>query len=295
MNLPVSRTHGVLPAELNRDQIALVKRTFCAGATDDELALYLHQCKARGFDPMGGQMYAIKRWDSAAKRDVMTYQMGYAGLLSIAHSTNEMNGFSDTQWCDGEGTWHDEWTSSDPPVAARATVHRKGHDHGYKGVARFEAFVARKKDGDPNTFWRDKADIMLMKCAKSLALREAFPLELQGIYSDEEMQHARRERPDGVEVEQKWDVRPERQRPVQARDENGVLRMQAGVANHCALCDEAIAVGEDIGFREESPQGRQAVHWTCYQARLEELGRATDGDNEPEDAAIEEPETEVQG
>ena len=171
-------------------EVALLKRTICQDATDEELSMFIQNCKRYGLDPFTGQIHAVKRWDSNAGREVLNVQVGIDGFRLIADRTGRWDGTLGPYWCGQDGEWTDVWLSDDYPSAAKVGVLRADFSEPRWGIARWGAYVATKKGGDPNYMWRKMPAHMLAKCAEALALRSAFPNDLSGLYTDAEMGQA---------------------------------------------------------------------------------------------------------
>ncbi|MGW8988683.1 phage recombination protein Bet [Streptomyces zhihengii] len=167
-----------------------------------ELSGFLHLCQRTGLDPFSRQIYLIGRYSKKDGRDVYTPQTGIDGYRVIAQrvtaQTSGTYGYEDFLWCDKDGRWRDVWLPDAPPAAAKVTVIRNGQR--FSAVARFSEYVQTFPDGNPKGLWAKMPAGQIAKCAEALALRKAFPHDLAGVYTAEEMEQV--DNPAPAEVQQ---------------------------------------------------------------------------------------------
>lgn len=182
--------------EFTQQQMTALESLGVEGAMPAEVAMFFDQCQRTGLSPWARQIYMIGRWDSRLRRKKYQVQVAIDGFRLIAERTGEYEGQTEPQWCGPDGQWRDVWLDVQPPAAARVGVWRKGFREPAYGVARLAAYMPTTKEGRPSGMWSSMSDVMLAKCAESLALRKAFPMELSGLYTGDEMQQADQSRPE---------------------------------------------------------------------------------------------------
>lgn len=174
-------------------QVAALRQIGVQNASNADLAVFFHTCKRTGLDPFARQVYMIARGGK------QTMQTGIDGLRLVAQRTAERTretfGYEDTMWADDAGVWHDMWLGEGKPAAAKVTVVRNGQ--------RFPAVAMYREYAQTSPNWREKPALMLAKCAEAAALRKAFPMDLSGIYTPDELAPdapARAARPAGMDA-----------------------------------------------------------------------------------------------
>lgn len=141
-----------------------------------DLEIFFHQAKRTALDPFTRQIYLIGRKNNRKNRIDYTIQTSIDGMRLIADRTGRYAG-SDRPIFGEDGK--DRY--------AEVTVYKlvSGQRMPFTGVAYWSEF---HQESSP--MWKRMPRTMLAKCAEAQALRKAFPANLSGIYSAEEMDHA---------------------------------------------------------------------------------------------------------
>lgn len=170
-------------------QLAALRQIGVENATDGDLAVFLNYAQRTGLDPFARQIYMIGRLDRRSGTTKWTIQASIDGLRIVAQRSGEYAGQVGPEWCGTDGQWRDVWLKAEAPVAARVGVLRRGFAQPLYAVALFTEYASYYND-KPTGLWGSKPAVMIAKCAEALALRKAFPMDLSGIYTAEEMAQA---------------------------------------------------------------------------------------------------------
>ena len=178
------QTSVVVPGDtgFSRTQLTTIKDTVAVGATDSELQLFLFHCERSGLDPLSRQIHFIKRGGKA------TIQTGIDGFRAIAERTNVYAG-NDDYIFNNDRTMYDMVEHKELPKTATATVYKivGGQRVAFSATAVWDAYCPNEGQ---NFMWMKMPYLMLGKCAEALALRKAFPNDLSGLYTTDEMAQA---------------------------------------------------------------------------------------------------------
>ncbi len=221
---------------LRQEQLELLRKTIASSAPQLEFDLFVATCNRLRLDPFARQIYLVPRFEDGQK--VWKHQVSIDGFRLIAERTGQYRGQTAIEWCGKDGRWVDAWLCPDLPAAARVGVYRAGFAAPLVRVARFASYAQTTRDGNLNKTWRTMPDVMIAKCAEALALRAAFPYELGGVYTLDELPEV-----EPIEVDQATgEVKPAAAAPKSRAPKTADRALPSDAegwrAAHNKLCDE---------------------------------------------------------
>jgi len=167
-------------------QEAMIRDSFANGASREEFQVLLEIAKLRKLNPLLKQIHFVKRWDGVKKREVWSSQVSIDGLRAIAERTGKYDGQDEPEYGPTNNDGYPQW--------ARVKIYRKDWTRPAIGMAYWSEYVQVTREGKVTRFWDTMPHTMLAKCAESLAMRKAFPEDMSGLYTAEEMMQSENER-----------------------------------------------------------------------------------------------------
>jgi len=176
----LARISDFVDGAFSAEEIAVIRESVAPQSRGEpplsnaELCVYLKQAARAKLDPFSKQIYAIRRGGR------LTIQVGIDGLRAIAERTGTYAGSDDYRYESDE--------KSKTPKTATCTVYRLvgGQRVPTTRTVRWAEF------GGSGGQWAKMPYHMLGKVAEAHALRAAFPQDLSGLYSEDEMAQADR-------------------------------------------------------------------------------------------------------
>lgn len=199
--IEVSSTGGsaqtLAAREFSPAEMDVIKSVIAKGATDVELKMFVAMAQKLGLDPLSKQIHCVKRRAKLADGsygEAMTITVGIDGYRLVADRTG--------RYCPGRAPTY-TYDAHDRIESATAYVLKLagGVWHEVSAVAFWDEYAQTNRDGQPTAMWAKMPRLMLGKCAEALALRRAFPAELSGVYTEDEMAQASSEPAPRVSVD----------------------------------------------------------------------------------------------
>jgi len=156
---------------LTPKHIDLIKTQIANKATKQEFELFLMMAYRTRLDPLMKQLYFIKYGDK------VSYVTSIDGYRIIAHRTNEFAGTDEPKY---------DYDKNGKVTHCTVTVHKMvlGEKCGFTAKVKFDEYTTGQN------LWKKMPETMIAKVAEAHALRKAFPQDLSGIYTTDEMDQA---------------------------------------------------------------------------------------------------------
>ena len=252
-------------ASFNDTQLAALAQIGVDTNRPADVAVFFHQAKRTGLDPFNREIYMITR------KGKPTIQTGIDGFYKIANRAARSNGgtwgIPETLWCGEDGQWRDVWLSKKAPAAAKVTVERDG--------SKFTVVAVTDEYKAQGPLWDKMPARMVAKCAEALAIRKAFPGDLSGLYTSEEMMQAdspaaghQQSQPQGGRFGLGGNFRA----PAQAAQREAQPQEDPVVMSDRTQWLAVNELMESIGITEGADKAAEMQRWATEQGITRELG-----------------------
>lgn len=172
-------------------------KTVFNGLTEEEATVAYRLAKRRNLDVEAKQIFFVPYTDKQGRRTVVN-QTSIDGFRLIASKSGKYGGCVEPKLTvklkDGAKVVlpHEEYDPSEVEhiISGTISVINLEFPQPQTATALFKSYC-KQYNGNPSGLWATMPDVMILKCAEALALRKAFPQDLSGIYTSDEMEQAK--------------------------------------------------------------------------------------------------------
>lgn len=162
---------------IRANAIRVLREQYFPKLLDDQDLLDVFEfARTRNLNIAARHVWAEVKWDSDLQRERLFVGVCAEGLRAMAHATGEYAGLDDVTY---------GYAANGALETATATVYRRPAGKEVRDPFTATVFLVDYYPGPG--FWDNRERMMLAKCARAAALREAFPAELGGLYEREEL------------------------------------------------------------------------------------------------------------
>jgi hypothetical protein len=212
--------------QFTAEQKAAYRAAYAPGATNELFDLFIIECERRELIPGKDVIFQTRtsnEYNQALNRTVAVTRPALittiGALRLIASRTGQMDGYGVFKYWYGMADAPGKFEAFDIPQgriphAVTVEIFRKDWSHSVKAVARYDAYVQKKSNGDVTSMWEKRGEEQLAKCAEALGLKMIAPEEAGGLLISEEISN--------------------QETPLEQ------LKEAAGVAGHCVPAEQVV-------------------------------------------------------
>ena len=166
----------------NTQELQILKDTYAKGATDTEFKMLFAVGNRVGADPFKKEIYLIPFWDSQARKMSKTPVVGIDWYRKQAGKSANYGGQGETEFGEDENTnrvMHPKW--------AITPIYNKRFTQPIRVKVFWSEIAKTDKAGQAIANWKSMPHIMMAKCSEAQGIKKAFPEEIGGVYTEEEL------------------------------------------------------------------------------------------------------------
>lgn len=195
-DMPILDARAVAARGFTPKQVAIIRGMISEDINDDELTVFLMNCRSWGLDPFKREAYAVKY------KGRLVTQVGIDGHLRWAMETGRFRGFTEPMLLvtvkgkekeDDIQILHSQYNPRKHEIvsATCAVIFDDGTTSEVM-TCLWDGYVQLTKEGRPNQRWQNGGDRQLIKGCHALLIRTNFPGMGGEVFAPEEMGHVER-------------------------------------------------------------------------------------------------------